>query len=89
VEIIYTPRAIEDLEYWRKSGNKLIQKKISTLIEAIELNPFAGIGKPEPLKHNLAGSWSRRINREHRLVYEISSENEIIILEIQSLRGHY
>jgi toxin YoeB len=59
------------------------------LIEAIELNPFAGIGKPEPLKHNLAGSWSRRINREHRLVYEISSENEIIILEIQSLRGHY
>ncbi|MFC1224000.1 Txe/YoeB family addiction module toxin [Pedobacter sp. BG31] len=89
MEIIYTPRAIEDLEYWRKSGNKLIQKKISALIEAIELNPFAGIGKPEPLKHNLTGSWSRRINREHRLVYEISSENEIIILEIQSLRGHY
>ena len=55
MEIIYTPRAIEDLEYWRKSGNKLIQKKISALIEAIELNPFAGIGKPEPLKHNLTG----------------------------------
>lgn len=89
MEIIYTPRAIQDLVYWRKSGNKAIQKKISALIDSIELNPFEGIGKPEPLKHNLSGSWSRRINKEHRLIYEISSDNEIIILEIQSLRGHY
>jgi toxin YoeB len=89
MEIIFSPRAVEDLKYWKKSGNKAIQKKIEKLLEAILQNPYEGIGKPEPLKHNLSGVWSRRITQEHRLVYEINERNEIIILNILSLKGHY
>ena len=89
MEIIYTPRAIDDLKYWRKSGNKIIQKKIQELIDAIQKSPYEGIGKPEPLKYDLSGAWSRRINQEHRLVYEVNDRNEIIILTIFSLKGHY
>ena len=89
MEVIYTPQAVEDLNYWKKSGNKAIQKKIQQLIVAIIENPFEGIGKPEPLKYELSGSWSRRINREHRIVYEVYNDNTVVILEIQSLRGHY
>jgi len=61
MEVIFTPQAAEDLKYWSKTGNKTIQKKIEQLIIAIKNNPFEGIGKPEPLKHELSGSWSRRI----------------------------
>jgi toxin YoeB len=89
MEVIYSPKAIEDLKYWKKSGNKIIQKRITNLIEAIQLDPYKGIGKPEPLKHNLSGLWSRRITQEHRLVYEINERNEIVILDILSLKGHY
>jgi toxin YoeB len=89
MEVIFSPKAFEDLEFWKKSGNKIIQKKISNLIEAIQQNPYEGIGKPEPLRHNLSGAWSRRINHEHRLVYEINERNEIVILDILSLKGHY
>lgn len=89
MEVIFAPKALEDLQYWKKSGNKIIQKKIQALILAIQKNPFEGIGKPEQLKHNLSGLWSRRINQEHRLVYEINDRNEIIILDILSLKGHY
>jgi toxin YoeB len=85
MEIGYTDEALEDIAYWKKSGDKGIQNKIKNLIIAIQENPTEGIGKPEQLKHNLSGSWSRRINQEHRIVYEIK-ENTI---EIQSLRGHY
>lgn len=60
MEVIYSPKAIEDLKYWKKTGNKIIQKKITSLIEAIQKNPYEGIGKPEPLKYNLSGAWSRR-----------------------------
>lgn len=86
MEIVYTNGALEDIAYWKKSGDKGIQNKIKNLIIAIEENPTEGIGKPEQLKHNLSGAWSRRINQEHRIVYEIKENNRI---EIQSLRGHY
>jgi len=89
MEMIFSPKAIEDLNYWKKSGNKAIQKKIEILLIAIQVNPFEGIGKPEPLKYNLSGVWSRRITQEHRLVYEVTDKNEIIILNILSLKGHY
>jgi len=89
MEVIYSPKAIEDLNYWKKTGNKAIKKKITNLILAIQENPYEGIGKPEPLKYNLSGAWSRRINHEHRLVYEVNERNQIIILDILSLRGHY
>jgi toxin YoeB len=85
MEIIFLPAAIEDLKFWKKSGNKIIQNKISKLIVSIQENPFEGIGKPEALKHNLSGSWSRRIDQEHRLIYSIK-ENTV---EIESMKGHY
>ena len=68
MEVIFSPQALEDLEYWRKSGNKIIQKKIQQLIESILDTPYKGIGKPEALKHNFSGKWSRRINHEHQLI---------------------
>lgn len=89
MEVIFSPKAVEDLNYWKRSGNKAIQNKIGKLIEAIQIDPFNGIGKPEPLKYNLSGAWSRRITQEHRLIYEINEKNEIIILDILSLKGHY
>lgn len=87
MEVSYTPEAVKDLKYWKKSGDKTIQKKIKELVKSIEKTPHEGIGKPEQLKYELAGYWSRRINREHRLVYEVFEEEEKII--IHSLKGHY
>lgn len=85
--IEYTFKANDDIHFFKKSGQSNILKKIRNLIEDIKKTPFKGIGKPEPLKHELSGCWSRRINREHRIVYEVyEEENKIIIL---SLEGHY
>jgi len=89
MEVIFTPQAKKDFDFWKKTRNLSIQKKITQLIEAIKEDPYKGIGKPEPLKYELSGSWSRRINSEHRIVYQLIDENIIIILEIQSLKGHY
>lgn len=87
MEISYTPDALKDLEFWKKSGNKAITKKITTLIHAIDENPYKEVGKPEQLKHELSGYWSRRINKEHRIVYEVLIEdNKVVVL---SLKGHY
>jgi toxin YoeB len=85
MEIIYLQQALNDIKYWKKSGNILIQKRITQLIESIDKNPFEGIGKPERLKYHHLGKWSRRINDEHRIIYEVE-DNKIIIW---SLRGHY
>lgn len=60
-----------------------------TALKDIQLHPFTGVGKPEPLKHQLSGKWSRRINREHRLIYKVTEENTLEILNILSLKGHY
>lgn len=88
MEIIFSKKAQKDLEFWNKTGKKKILKKISELIRAIQANPYEGIGKPESLKHQLSGVWSRRIDKEHRIVYEILDENTINILNILSLKGH-
>ena len=85
MEIVFLPDAKDDLNYWVKTGNKQIIKKIAQLIESIKKTPFEGIGKPEPLKFYLINSWSRRINQEHRLVYDIQ-DNKILI---HSAKGHY
>lgn len=63
--------------------------KITALIENIQLHLFEGIGKPEQLNHQLSGRWSRRINQEHRIIYKVTEENTIEILDILSLKGHY
>lgn len=73
-----------DFGYWLVQDKKIAQK-IFTLIEECLKSPFAGIGKPEPLKQNYAGYWSRRIDQEHRLIYKVL-ENKIIIV---SCKGHY
>ena len=85
MEIVITNKAKEDLEFWKKSGNTSIQNKITNLFNSVHETPFEGLGKPEPLKYELAGTWSRRINKEHRMVYEVEG-NRIVIL---SLKGHY
>lgn len=78
-------KAITDFQFWEKSGNRAIQNKIHALFKDMLLHPFYGIGKPEMLKHELSGKWSRRINEEHRIVYDVVED----ILNIYSLRGHY
>lgn len=67
----FTKRAQEDIAFHKKSGNKSVLNKIAVLMDELTEHPFAGTGKPEPLKHNFSGMWSRRINKEHRLVYEV------------------
>ncbi|MCF8323319.1 MAG: Txe/YoeB family addiction module toxin [Leadbetterella sp.] len=81
---LFSDDAWEDYLYWQ-STDKAVLKKINSLIKEIERTPFEGSGKPEPLKHNLAGWWSRRINLEHRLVYKI--ENDTVV--ISQCRFHY
>jgi len=85
VIVSFTKQADADIEFFKRSGNKQIVKKIKELLQSIVDNPYKGIGQPEPLKHDLSGAWSRRINKEHRLVYEVEGE----IVYILSLKGHY
>ncbi len=87
MEIVYTERALNERDFWKKSGDEKIQKRISNLLEAIILDPKKGIGKPEMLRENLSGFLSRRITQEHRLVYSINLEKERIV--IISMRFHY
>ena len=81
----FTLKAKDDISFFKKSGQARILSKIRQLIESIEQSPFEGIGKPELLKHQLSGCWSRRINQEHRLVYEVT-DDKIYML---STKGHY
>ncbi len=81
----YTIHAIEDINYFKKHGDTAVLKKIRQLVESIQKTPFEGIGKSEPLKYSLTGCWPRRINRKHRLIYEVR-ENKVFTLSAQ---GHY
>ena len=82
--ITFTENAWEDYVYWQSIDKKII-KRINKLIKEIQRIPFEGTGKPEPLKYDLAGYWSRRIDQEHRLLYQVE-ENAIIII---TCRFHY
>lgn len=84
MNVTLTPTALEDLRYWLKTDKRQAEQ-IVALFEEIRRAPFEGTGKPQPLRFQLAGCWSRRIDREHRLVYQIE-EAEIIIL---ACRYHY
>ena len=87
MEIVLLPKAEEDLQYWKRIGDKRIMKRISSLLEDIVEHPFYGIGKPEPLKGEQHGLWSRRITDEHRIIYSVSDGK--IYVYILSLRYHY
>lgn len=76
MDIVFTKNGWEDFEYWMENDPKTAIK-IKELIKSIRQNPFNGIGKPEPLRHDLKGFWSRRINSEHRLVYKVSGTKGI------------
>ena len=84
MRIIFLSQGWEDYIYWQNI-DKSVLKNINAFLKEIERSPFAGSGKPEPLKHNLSGWWSRRLNLEHRLVYKVENES-IIVLQC---RYHY
>ena len=84
MKLIFSENAWEDYLFWQKNDKKKL-RRINNLIKDIQRNKFEGLGKPEPLKHNLSGYWSRRINNEHRIVYKI--ENDAIL--IAQLIYHY
>ena len=84
MKIIFAEEAWEDYLYWQKHDKQMVER-INKLIKEIQREPFAGIGKPEALKHALAGFWSRRITDEHRIVYRAEGET----LLIAQLRYHY
>lgn len=85
MEIEFLEKALADIDYWKKSGNKPIQKRITKLLDSMSKTPWSGIGKPEPLKHELSGYWSRRITEEHRIVYTVSNNK----IKVISMRFHY
>lgn len=80
MRLVFTPNSWEDYLHWRKT-DRAVLKRVNTLIEATMRDPFAGIGKPEQLKHVLAGAWSRRVTEEHRLVYKVDGDDLIVLLQ--------
>jgi toxin YoeB len=84
VRIVWAPGAWQDYLYWSRT-DACVRDRINTLIEDVKRHPFTGLGKPEPLKRNLRGFWSRRITREHRMVYRV----EPSVLQIAQCRFHY
>ncbi len=85
MELRLTETAKKEISFFLKAGQKDVLKKIERLFAEIEKTPFAGTGKPEALKYNLSGMWSRRINQEHRIIYEVAAD----VVLIHSVRGHY
>lgn len=85
MKLVFSEQAWEDYLYWQKIDKKKVVLRINDLIKQITRTPHAGTGKPEPLKHALAGYWSRRINDEHRIVYKVADDS----LFIAQLRYRY
>jgi len=83
-EAVFQPEFLEDLRYW-VSTNRKTALRVLELVEAILRDPFSGIGKPEPLKYLAAGTWSRRVTQEHRLVYLVSDDR----IDFLQARYHY
>lgn len=84
---VLSEQAVEDYRFWKSTGNKGVLNRITRLLEDMSEHPYIGIGKPEALKYELAGYWSRRINSEHRIVYRVIAN--IIEIEVLTMRYHY
>ena len=84
MDIMFLDDAWQDYLYWQKTDKKIL-KRINQLIKDTQRTPFKGIGKPEPLKFDMSGLWSRRINQEHRLIYQVKDEYIVIV----QCRYHY
>jgi len=85
-KIAFTPVAISDMEYWKRNSQKTVEKIKRMLVEMQE-HPYSGTGKPEALKYQFAGAWSRRINHKDRLVYQVNGD--IVTVFVLSMRFHY
>ena len=88
MKLVFSGRAWREYLYWQSEDLKTLER-INTLLKECMREPFRGTGKPEPLSGNLAGWWSRRINREHRLVYRSAGKGEAQALEVAQCRYHY
>lgn len=84
MKLVFADEAWDDYLFWQKQDRKMVDR-INKLIQEVQRDPFSGVGKPEPLKHALAGFWSRRITDEHRMVYRVEDDS----LLIAQLRYHY
>lgn len=84
MKLVFADNAWEDYLYWQKHDRKMVDR-INSLIQEVKRDPFRGVGKPEPLRHALAGFWSRRITDEHRMVYRVEGDE----LHLAQLRYHY
>jgi toxin YoeB len=84
MKLVFAERAWEDYLYWQAQDRKMLER-VNALINECLRTPFSGIGKPEPLRGDLSGWWSRRVDREHRLVYRVQGDN----LQIAQCRYHY
>lgn len=85
MKLYFVDESWEDYLYWQKTDKKVLNK-INKLIKDIKRNPYDGLGKPEPLRHNYRGFWSRRIDAEHRLIYRVTDDEELWIVKC---RFHY
>lgn len=88
MKLVFSEQAWEDYLYWVNTNNK-VRERINELIKQCQRTPFQGTGKPEPLKGDLTGWWSRRISQEDRMVYRVSGTGDAQSLEIAQLRFHY
>jgi toxin YoeB len=88
MRLLWSDDAWDDYLFWQKTDQKILQA-VNDLIKDIRRDPFRGLGKPEPLKHDLAGWWSRRITGEHRLVYRVYGKAPNQMLEVVQCRYHY
>ena len=84
MKLTFSDEAWEDYLHWQRQDRRMVER-INKLIKEVQRDPFAGVGKPEPLKHALSGFWSRRITDEHRMVYRMADGD----LQIAQLRFHY
>ncbi|MCF7822844.1 MAG: Txe/YoeB family addiction module toxin [Candidatus Marinimicrobia bacterium] len=84
MKLLFSEHAWDDYLYWQQTSKKTF-KRINLLIREIQRTPYEGIGKPEPLRHSLAGFWSRRISGEHRIVYKVEKDHVVLA----QLRYHY
>ncbi|MBO4475154.1 MAG: Txe/YoeB family addiction module toxin [Bacteroidales bacterium] len=85
-KIAFLSQARKDFDEWKRTDGKTVEK-IKDILRDIAEHPYAGIGKPEPLKHNLTGKWSRRINKNDRIIYSV--DGDLVLVYIFSMKGHY
>ena len=88
MKIVFWPTAWEDYLHWQREDAKLLER-VNLLLKECARDPYRGTGKPEPLGQNMAGWWSRRLNREHRLVYRVTGKADAQALEVAQCRYHY